>query len=73
MRQRRIPADVADVQALAARVVELETELAAVRRRHEALETLADRIVVLLKHTHGERSQPFQLVEEAAQEAIRVR
>ena len=73
MKQRRIPANVADVQALAARVVELEAELAALRERHEALETLADRIVVFLKHTHGEAGQPFQLVEVAAQEAIRVR
>jgi hypothetical protein len=73
MKQRRIPANVADVQALAARVVELEAELAALREQHAALETLADRIVVFLKHTHGDAGQPFRLVEEAAEEAISVR
>jgi hypothetical protein len=67
------PTDPTEVQVLYARVVELETEVASLRQRHEALETLADRIIAFLKSMHGDDSDAFRLVEEAAQEAIRSR
>ena len=59
-----------EVHELRARVVELEAELSALRREHDALTALVDRIVVLLKTEHGEESVLLDAVEQAATDAI---
>jgi hypothetical protein len=59
-----------EVHELRARVVELKAELSALRREHDALTALVDRIVVLLKTEHGEESVLLDAVEQAATDAI---
>lgn len=59
-----------ELYELRARVVELEAELSALRREHDALTELVDRIVVLLKTEHGEEQVLLDAVERAATDAI---
>lgn len=56
---------------LRARVVELEAELSALRRDHDALAALVDQMVVFLKTEHGEDRVMVEAVEQAAADAIR--
>lgn len=59
-----------EVHELRARVVELEAKLSALRREHDALTVLVDRIVVVLKTEHGKESRQLDAVEQAATDAI---
>lgn len=59
-----------ELYELRARVVELDAELSALRRDHDALTALVDRIVVLLKTEHAEDSVLLEQVEQAAIDAI---
>ncbi|HSJ45161.1 MAG TPA: hypothetical protein VK923_10825 [Euzebyales bacterium] len=59
-----------ELYELRARVVELDAELSALRRDHDALTALVDRIVVLLKTEHAEDSVLLAQVEQAAIDAI---
>lgn len=59
-----------ELYELRARVVELEAQLSALRRDHDALTVLVDRIVVFLKTEHGEERVLLEAVERAAADAI---
>lgn len=59
-----------ELYELRARVVELEAQLSALRRDHDALTVLVDRIVVFLKTEHAEEGVLLEAVERAAADAI---
>lgn len=59
-----------EVYELRARVVELESQLRALRRDHDALVALVDRVVSVVRTEHGDDDALVQAVERAATDAI---
>jgi hypothetical protein len=59
-----------ELHELRARVIELESELGALRRDHDALVALVDRVVSVVRAERGDDDALVQAVERAAPDAI---
>ena len=59
-----------ELYELRARMIEMDAELTALRRDHDALEALVDRIVAVLRADHDESSVQLEQVGQETIDAI---